>query len=216
MLGSSLDLVAGCWCERLGSRMTQAMDSVCERCGALAPPYDTIHYGNVSKSETLCTACFNREAARQMGLEVDEAKFEPVTLPDAAGRPHVLQVRRRFCPTGQVVEAFEVRDGVAGGYQFAILAEADADPLELFAQLYERMRRGLARRHLVDDQYGAQLAFPGPIRGYVSSDYDRHPKPLPVIVIDGRELTWEEFGRMLLSFEGWQFRLEIVDRTEDV
>ena len=42
------------------------MTSKCERCGALVEPYDTIHYGNVSKSETLCTACFNREAAEQM------------------------------------------------------------------------------------------------------------------------------------------------------
>jgi len=64
-------------------------------------------------------------------------------------------------------------------------------------------------------QYGTRLIFPGPVRGYVSSDHDRHPQPPPVIVIDGRELTWEEFGRMLLSFEGWQFRLEIVDRTEE-
>ncbi len=34
--------------------------------------------------------------------------------------------------------------------------------------------------------------------------------------IDGRECTWEEFGRMRLSFEGWQFRLEVIDRTEEV
>jgi len=53
------------------------------------------------------------------------------------------------------------------------------------------------------------------VRGYISSDFDRDPEPLPVVVIDGRELTWEEFGRMLLSFEGWQFRLEIIDRTEE-
>jgi hypothetical protein len=36
-----------------------------------------------------------------------------------------------------------------------------------------------------------------------------------VLVIDGRRFSWERFGRMLLSFEGWQFRPEIVDRTEE-
>ena len=51
---------------------------------------------------------------------------------------------------------------------------------------------------------------------HISSDYDRAPEPLPVVVVDGREFTWEEFGRMLLSFEGWQFRLKIIDRTEEV
>lgn len=29
---------------------------------------------------------------------------------------------------------------------------------------------------------------------------------------DGREVTWEQFGQMLMSYEGWQFKLEIKDR----
>lgn len=148
-------------------------------------------------------------------MEIDEAKFEPVTLPDAAGRPHVLHVRRRLCATGQVVEAFELIGGAPGGYQFGILGEADGDSMKLFAQLYERMRRGLARKHVIDGEYGPHLGFSGPVRGRIDSDYGREPEPLPVIVIDGREFTWEEFGRMLLSFEGWQFCLEILDRTDE-
>jgi len=191
------------------------MTSKCERCATLVPSYDTVHYGDVSKAETLCTACFNRAVAERMGIEIDEAKFEPVTLPDVAGQPHVLHVRRRLCATGQVVEAFEVVGGAPGGYQFGILGEADDDPMELFAQLYERMRRGLARQHLVNGEHGTHLECAGPIRGRIDSDYGHQPEPLPVVVIDGREFTWEEFGRMLLSFEGWQFRLEIIDRTDE-
>ena len=37
-----------------------------------------------------------------------------------------------------------------------------------------------------------------------------------MLVIDGREVSWEEFGRMLMTFEGWQFRMEIRDRSEEV
>lgn len=177
--------------------------------------YDTVHYGNVSKSETLCSACFNREAAEQMGIEIEDADFQPVTLKDHDGRRHVLHIRRRLCPTGQVLEAFEVRRDAPTGYQFGILGDFTEDAMELLARLYERMRRGLAHRHLVKDDHGTHLAFPGPVRGRISSDYDREPEPLPVVVIDGREFSWEQFGRMLLSFEGWQFRLEIVDRTEE-
>jgi hypothetical protein len=190
------------------------MASKCDRCGKFVPSHDTVHYGDVSKSETLCTACFNRAVAKRMGIEIDEARFEPVTLPDGDGRPHVLHVRRRLCATGQVVEAFELIADAPGGYQFGILGEADGDPMELFAQLYERMRQGLARKHLARDEYGTHLVFPT-VRGRIDSDYGREPEPLPAIVIDGREFTWEEFGRMLLSFEGWQFRLEIIDRTDE-
>jgi hypothetical protein len=37
-----------------------------------------------------------------------------------------------------------------------------------------------------------------------------------MLVIDGRQVTWEQFGRMLMTFEGWQFKLEIKDPTEEV
>src|SRR5882757_6456611 len=36
------------------------------------------------------------------------------------------------------------------------------------------------------------------------------------VVIDGRSLSWEEFGLTLGSFEGWRFRLVIEDRSADV
>ena len=39
---------------------------------------------------------------------------------------------------------------------------------------------------------------------------------MPLLVIDGREVSWEEFGRMLMTFEEWQFWMEIVDESEEV
>lgn len=38
----------------------------------------------------------------------------------------------------------------------------------------------------------------------------------PLLVIDGREISWNDFGLMLSAFEGWQFKLEIVDRSDEV
>nr|WP_281355946.1 hypothetical protein [Azoarcus taiwanensis] len=37
----------------------------------------------------------------------------------------------------------------------------------------------------------------------------------PLLVIDGREISWDEFGRMLMAFEGWQFKLDMVDRSDE-
>ena len=39
---------------------------------------------------------------------------------------------------------------------------------------------------------------------------------VPLLMIDGREISWEQFGRMLMSLEGWQFKLEIRDRSEEI
>ncbi len=33
------------------------------------------------------------------------------------------------------------------------------------------------------------------------------------VVIDGRTLTWAQFGEALSAFEGWNFRLLIEDRV---
>jgi hypothetical protein len=35
-----------------------------------------------------------------------------------------------------------------------------------------------------------------------------------LLVIDGREVTWDEFSRMWMSLEGWQFKLNLADKCE--
>jgi len=39
---------------------------------------------------------------------------------------------------------------------------------------------------------------------------------MPLLVIDGREVSWQEFGRMLMAFEGRQFRMVISDLSEEI
>lgn len=35
----------------------------------------------------------------------------------------------------------------------------------------------------------------------------------PIITIDGIELSWEEFARTMLVYEGFKFKLEFIDPT---
>jgi hypothetical protein len=35
-------------------------------------------------------------------------------------------------------------------------------------------------------------------------------------VVDGRELSWNELGHAVSSFEGWRFRLVVEDRCDDL
>ncbi len=32
---------------------------------------------------------------------------------------------------------------------------------------------------------------------------------------DGREVSWADLGRMAMTFEGWQFKLEFCDMSEE-
>jgi hypothetical protein len=53
------------------------------------------------------------------------------------------------------------------------------------------------------------------VRERIESDATEDGR-VPLLVIDGREVSWEDFGQMLMTFEGWQFRLEIGDRSDEL
>lgn len=45
--------------------------------------------------------------------------------------------------------------------------------------------------------------------------YDDNGGEVPCLVIDGKELSWHEFGRMLMAYEGFHFKLEIFEGDEE-
>ena len=85
----------------------------------------------------------------------------------------------------------------------------------LFGRLIEKMRRALSTKHLADGEHGLQIAEQRVVRGRIEWD-DASDGRVPLPVIDGREIGWDEFGRMLMSFEGWQFKLSIADKSEEL
>ena len=95
-----------------------------------------------------------------------------------------------------------------------MLGEPEDDSLSLLGRLVERMRRSLSVKHLVRSEHDAQIADQT-VCGRIEWDESEDSR-VPLLVIDGQEVSWDEFGRMLMSFEGWQFRLEIRDCSEEV
>jgi hypothetical protein len=112
------------------------------------------------------------------------------------------------------IDVFELRDGLPSGYQFQIIGKPQDDLLVLFGQLIQKMRRGLSTKHLVDGHHGLQIADHRVVCGKIEWD-DAHDGHVPLLAIDGREVTWDELGRMLMSFEGWQFKLTVADKSEE-
>jgi hypothetical protein len=53
------------------------------------------------------------------------------------------------------------------------------------------------------------------VRGRITRDENEEGR-VPLIVIDGRDVTWAECGRMLTTFEGFQFKLEIKDKSDEI
>ena len=82
-------------------------------------------------------------------------------------------------------------------------------------RLIEKMRRALSIKHFREDQLELQIADHAVVRGLIQWDTD-HDGHVPLLVVDGREITWGELGRMLMSFEGFQFKLEIRDMSGEL
>ena len=178
--------------------------------------FESVHYGSIKGGyRDLCNRCFNEEVARSGGIDFSHVQFEPLAMPDAAGIAHRFHFEVRLLGDRVSLEAFELVGGGPGGYQFQVLGHAEDDLFELMGQMVARVRRSLAQQHLkTEERFGLHIAD-FLVRGRITWD-DNEDGRLPMLVIDGQEISWQQFGRMMMGFEGWQFKLEIRDRSEEV
>jgi len=190
------------------------MAGKCARCKRPLRAADTIWSG----TERRCYPCFNAEAAERMGVTFDETPVGPFEVADADGRRHRFEVRSFLCPTGREMMAEEAprrRDG--GGYRFAVLGDFEADAWQLFQKLYEKVQREVAERHIEYGDYGWQLTDRERLVGRIACDLQSETGDRqPLLVVDGKPLTWQEVGRMLMTYEGFNLCLCVEDSIEVV
>lgn len=189
----------------------------CENCGRNTPSYDVVHLGSIEKGyRRLCSRCFNAEMAKADGLEgFERADFEPVALTDCIGELHQFHFRTRLFGAGIALDAFELCDGNPTGYFFQIIGQPEDDQLVLIGRLVEKIRRALSAKHLKNGDHGLQIADQRIVQGRIEWDEGQDGR-LPLLVIDGQEINWDQFGRMLMSYEGWQFKLTMGDKSEEL
>lgn len=195
--------------------MATTLKEVCDSCGKLLAAHESVHLQDKKRPQLLCFRCFNKYAAKRMGIDCPEPEIEDITLSDRSGHVHRFTIRNQLVPSGILIEAFEVVNGRRGGYEFGVLGDHEDDYLKLFAELFERIRRGLARQHIEEGVLGRQISSGNTVRGRITWDEEFDGR-IPMLVIDGIEVTWEELGGMLMTYEGFQFKLEIRDRSEEV
>lgn len=192
--------------------------TACDECHKPAAPHDLINVGTTEGGyRELGYRCYNESIAKACGLgEFEHPDLHPVVLKDRNGRKHEFHFRSLIVPTGQLsIEAFELKNGAPGGYMFQILGSLEEEPLALTGKLIERMQRQLRLRHLSKGEVGRyRIGDAGVVRARIDWDDDTEGA-VPMLVIDGKEIGWIEFGRMLMSYEGWQLKLEVYDQSEE-
>jgi hypothetical protein len=194
------------------TRETRMMTDTCGRCGRAIRPDDTI---TVSGVDQRCYRCFNEEMSARVGVAFDHTPFDPIVLADHDGVPRTSEIRSMLVATGHAMRAEEVPRRERGGYRFAVLGDFEADAWELFQRLYQKMRRELAVRHIEQTEHGWQLIDGDRLTGRIEWDDDADGVA-PLLVVDGKALTWQEVGRILMSREGFTLHAEVTDSIEVV
>lgn len=187
----------------------------CQSCGDSTSSYDIISTGSIEDGyRQLCSRCFNAEIAKRMGLDdFENQRFDPVKIEDCDGLPHEFHFQLRLLGNIVSLEAFEVAQGDPSGYSFQVIGDPDEDIFTLLGRMIQKIQRSLSVKYIEESDLGPQFSGQT-VKGHITSDCNEFER-MPVMVIDGREFSWEEFGRMLLTHEGWQFKLEIVDSSEE-
>ena len=125
---------------------------------------------------------------------------------DHAGRRRAFVITCHEGGLGFTVRA-EEESGSGAGYQFA--AYSETSPYSALGRLRQKMSRGVATRHITGSP-GAYAMLHDTLRGRITSDGNGGV----VLVVDGMSFGIENLASMLLTHEGWEFEMRIVDALE--
>lgn len=190
----------------------------CELCGTLVAGFNTVYLSSAKNLTCACLKCYNQIISDSTGADYEDVEFEPIIIKDLDEKDHKFHFTVRLLGDRVAIDAFEIKNGHPGGYEFSILGDIEDELFGLFGKLFERLRRALSNKHIYKEEttQSWQITNDDVVRGQLHCDLDSSDERLPLIVIDGKEISWNEFGQMLMTYEGFNFKLEIFDRSEDI
>jgi hypothetical protein len=148
--------------------------------------------------------------------ELNSFEFgEEIVIKDQWKREYLFKILLYNFPTGFSLEAKETRQDESPGYEFDLFLDFDENIEFGKEMLIRKIKRGLNRRHLIKEDGKWEIGKRDMLRGrIVFNDDFTDTRYNRVFVIDGKRITMEEFGEMFERWEGWHFKLKIIDRYD--
>ena len=113
---------------------------------------------------------------------------------------------------GRFLQAVELRRGERSGPRFVMAIKPGEDAP--WGPMRDRIRERLSQRDIVRDEKGEIHDLHRLIRAQIT-DAGRNDIGTPLLLIDDQEITWEELGQALMTYSGWDLRIEIRDCCEE-
>lgn len=162
----------------------------------------------------LCNDCYNKMMSDELNVNLEQV-IESFTLVDGRGISRTFYVERRVYPIGFYFEAVE---NIEFGYKFAVHGELEGSQQEMISRLIEKTRKGIAEQYIETDVFSGGQAYQNMKNDQIVGviEYNEASDDEPLVIIDGKPYTWEEVGKMVTAFEGFQIKLKMYDITDDV
>jgi hypothetical protein len=152
----------------------------------------------------LCDSCADARLSEITGYPRLPAPPPPEVIVGPDRRRHKIFYRIWRSPARIVVEAVESGDG---GYLVKVGGSHFSDVPELVARARSSIRERIGRIELERSPHDGYWMMSG---WEVNGRFEwNEQSELFDVVIDGRRLSWSEFGRVVSCYEGWEFKLSI-------
>jgi len=190
----------------------------CQICGKM-PDYQGMVHLTVEENEQpkiMCKDCYNKYITDKLGIDNYTDFEKEIFFADCEGIEHNFKIEKIINPTGMGWEANEYLDDENKGYSFEVLQEFEEDSIDAINRLYKKIENGLSRKFIEKGEFfGREIStlIDNVAEGRIEWD-DNFEGEIPKLIIDGQEFTLNDLGKMMMSCEGWNFRLEIIEPTE--
>ena len=192
----------------------------CVRCGETTPTALGIHLSSEAPTELgdqgfHCARCAAEALAERTGEAFRYLELAPITMTNAVGRRCVFHFQYLTTGPKPCLRAVELEGSEKSGYEVVVAERSDDSSVSLITRLLGKIRRTLARADVEEAPeltVGLRMTS-SVIQGVMTYDPKRDG---PCVIVDGKEIDWETFGHLLLTYEGFQFRLTFHDLTDEV
>ncbi len=183
----------------------------CDACGLREAK---IHLSIEDDQLSLCNDCYNEYMAGELEVELEEL-LESFSLKDSEGVVRTFLVETRLYPIGIFMEA---KENIEFGYTFAVHGELEDDQQQLLNRLIEKTKKGIKEKFIESKVFLSGQPYEALTNDHFAGriEYDEFAEGLPLIIIDGRAYTWEEVGRLIKSYEGFQIKVKMYDQTDEI
>jgi hypothetical protein len=126
-----------------------------------------------------------------------------------------FSIKKRLHSGGFSIVAEELK---SIGYQFAVHGELECNQGQLFLKLIDKAERAMMETFIQEGQFpnGQRYYFLKKDRLVGIVESNREEDGTPVLVVDGKPFIWEEIGKMLMTYEGFQLKIEAVDIYDEI